>query len=220
MNPAVPADSGAGGGDLSIARLVEEEGQGVEVFLNDGSSFRVAGDAPELRGLRPGRPLTAPELEGLRDAADRREIARRVFAWLERRAHARGRLRQKLIDLDFNPRSVDVVLDQFEARGLLDDEKFARLFVGDQLRKRPVGTLWLLAKLREQGVEREVADCVVAEELPPEVELAQARRALSKRSPTEDPAKSLRFLSGRGFRQSIARRAAAERFHGDAGAGD
>jgi regulatory protein len=220
MSSSVPAETGAGGGDLSIARLVEEEGRGTEVLLSDGSSLRVAGDAPELLRLELHRPLTAAELKGLRAAADRREIARRVFAWLQRRAQARGRLRQKLIDLEFSPVSVDAVLDQFEARGFLDDEKFARLFVGDQLRKRPVGALWLLAKLREQGVGRDIAERVVAEDLPPEAELAEARRALGKRSSAEDPVKSLRFLSGRGFRQSIARRAAAERFHGDAGAGD
>ena len=33
----------------------------------------------------------------------------------------------------------------------------------------------------------------------------QARRALDKRARLDDPAKSLRFLAGRGFRQSLAR---------------
>jgi regulatory protein len=209
----------AGGGDLSIARFVEEENGGVQIQLSDGEVYRVAADAPELRGLEPHRALSPEQLEGLHAAAQRREIARRVFGWLERRAQSRGRMRRKLLDLEFAVENVEVVLDQFESKGLIDDDEYSRMFVRDQLRSRPVGMLWLLSKLYAQGVDRSVAERVLGEVMTPEVELDLARRALEKRSASEPVEKSLRFLKGRGFRASIARRAAAELFDGNAGAG-
>ena len=96
------------------------------------------------------------------------------------------------------------------------DEKFAKMFISDQLRKRPVGSKFLRSKLRLQGVRSDVVESSVGAALSYERELELAHRALDRRPQQEDPMKALRFLLGRGFRDSIARRAAAQRYWGDA----
>jgi len=215
------SDSMAGDGELSIARVVAEpEGGGCQVVLSDGNALEMAADAAELQGLAPGRALTREELAGLRRAEARRRAARKVFAWLERRPLSRSRLFARLCALDFEPEVVDPVLDEFEVQGLVDDRSFAEAFIRDQLRRRPVGSLYLRSKLRLQGIAADVAESSVREALPAERELELAMDALARRGKVQDPARALRFLLGRGFRDSLARRVVAQKHFGNASEAD
>lgn len=203
-------------GREAIVLLVDldEERRALRIELDDGSSFTVAPDAPEARGLTPGLSVASERIDALRLADERKEIARRVFGWLDRRPRCRADLRRRLRQRGHADVAIDAVLDRFEEQGLVDDRDFARAWAEQACRRRPVGRRWLWAKLREQGVDAAIASEAVDAALDADDEITGARTALAKRRFDLDDAavraKALRFLQQRGFGGAVARRVVDE----------
>ena len=201
--------------EYKLAGLEERPGT-VVIRLDDGEVLEVAPDAvpPDLPQV--GGSLGFPLLASLREAAARKQAARRLFAILDRKQMSRARLRRKLVDAGHAENVVDAVLDQGEASGLISDRAFAEAFCRDALRAKAVGGFWLVSKLREKGVGADLARDVVGSSLLPELEHDLAIQAAQRRWRRESSsdrralARIQRFLASRGFAASICRAAAEE----------
>lgn len=186
----------------------------VVLRLADGQTLEVAPEAvpPGLPGV--GGRLDAPLLAALREAAARKQVARRLLAMLARRLDSRERLLAKLCAQGFAPATVAAVLAEAEVQGLCSDRLFAAAYCRDTLRERAVGRLWLKARLCEKGVTAALADAVSAEQLPPASERELAARAAAARWVRERTrdwralARVQRFLVSRGFAPAMAGEAA------------
>lgn len=198
--------------DLHITKAEEDPELGLlRLVLSDGNELELAPGAPEAAGLGVGSAVAPERLAGLRDAAARKECARKVFQLLDRRRYCRARLREKLLAASHEPPIVEAVLDQFEGQGLVDDADYARAWVHDQLLRKPVGPISLVAKLREQGVSDADAREGLDRAYPHgrEAELAEdaLRRKRLDLGEERQRARALRFLRSRGFTSSAANHA-------------
>ncbi len=188
----------------------------VTITQSDGETREVAPDAlpPDLPAA--GTEVPAALLERLRAAAVRKRAARRVFELLDRRRWTAARLRARLAAEGFGPEAVEPVLADFAREALVDDRRTAEAFCRDALRARPVGRLWLQARLAAQGVGAAEAAAAIAATLPPEREAELARGAAAARWRRERSggaaatARVARFLAARGFPPALAGRAARE----------
>jgi regulatory protein len=126
------------------------------------------------------------------------------------RMRSRWELRTRLASRRFPTEAVESALDDLERVGLVDDGKFARLFLESRLRRRPRSYRILRQELRAKGVSQEHVDEAVEEAARevPEVELA--RKALAPRvgrlkdmDPGQAHARAARFLAGKGFTHSL-----------------
>ncbi len=187
---------------------------GVVLRFDDGEELTVARDAAAGELPRVGDPVPDPQRDALREAAARKEAARRLFMLIDRRLWPRARLLRKLCDEGLPAAAVEAVLDQAEQQGLLSDRQVAAACCRDALRARPVGRVLLLDKLRLLGIARDLAVAVVDEELPAdrEADLAQAAaQARWRRERGRDAravARVQRFLQARGFSAAVCREAA------------
>lgn len=197
---------------LAVAR---REG-GVTVTLSGGETLELAPDALPAGLPSPGRAVPPDVLAQLRAAADRKAIAKRVFALLDRRPWTLGRLRARLAADGYPEPAVVAVLARFAAEGLIDDRRFAEAFVRDALRRKPVGRQWLRARLAAQAVPAADVEAALAALLPLPRErelalLAAAERWRRAGAPTPAAvARVARFLAARGFAPALARGAARE----------
>ncbi len=66
----------------------------------------------------------------------------------------RGRLKLKKHSAD----AIETVLDLFKKQGLLDDEKFSRLWAGSKTMARPVGKKQLEMDLKKKGVSSSIIE--------------------------------------------------------------
>lgn len=126
-------------------------------------------------------------------------------AILARRDHSRGELRAKLLQRGFEAGLVDEVLADYEARGWLNDESFARQ-QAEILARKAWGPLQIQAKLGQHGVKRDLASRV-ADELDVDWE-ELARRRVATKFRAGDAAKAYRHLVQRGFPGGLARKVA------------
>ncbi len=203
---------------------VDKIGNGVRLSLSDGEILELAAESLPPALPAQGEVLSPALLEDLREAAARKNIARRVFKLLDRRLRTSRMMRRKLLEEGYSAEAVDAVLDRFEAEGIHSDRHFAEAWCRDTLRARPVGRRYLENKLRQQGVNADLAAAVVGEQLDPEDELGRCRAAAVKwwrrqrgLADTRTLARGVRYLLGRGFSPALSNRIIRETTPDDEG---
>lgn len=135
------------------------------------------------------------------------DLRTRTLRLLARREHSRCELVRKLETAGFARADIARVLDEFEARNWLSDQRFAESYVADH--RARAGSLKLAYDLRQRGVPDSVIDGVLSGNRDSEFE--RARDLWRKKfgaAPTDLPAKArqIRFLQSRGFAAEIIRR--------------
>lgn len=112
----------------------------------------------------------------------------------------------------FLPEEVESAVEQGKKARLLDDARFAELFVRSLLASKPVGARWLKGKLKQRGV----ADAIIADTLE-HANIASEEESLARRatlryqrshpSHAEDRQRLVRFLLTRGFSMDAVEKA-------------
>ena len=147
--------------------------------------------------------------QAFRELDEAAEVELAAIKLLALREQSRHELRRKLkarhADLDL----VDVVLDDLEQRGLLNDERFAEAYV-EQRSRKGYGPLRIRAELAERGIGHETVGRWL-DEGPYDWDEILAEAALRKfgETPAVDMralGKRGRFLEQRGFPLSLVRR--------------
>jgi regulatory protein len=100
---------------------------------------------------------------------------------------------------------IGTVLDDLERRGLVDDRRFARLWLSSQVRARPRSLRVLRRDLLREGVAPDIVDEALLEVTReyPEPVLAEAAARKKLRPTGADPARMARLLAARGFAAAV-----------------
>lgn len=129
---------------------------------------------------------------------------------LSRRDHGRGELADKLRRRQLPPEHIEVVLDELEARGYLDDARFAEE-QGAILARKCWGPRQIAHKLRSRGIDQANVDAALAEIARREVWKDRARQRLLSRfgEPSEldqsQKQRAYRHLTYRGYSPGLVR---------------
>ncbi len=199
------------------ARLLDihQEAGSVRLVLDTGHKYELAPGSLPKDIPKIGEIIPAPVLGEIALAAERKVVARRVFAMLDRRLQPVARIRNKLVERGHSADAVDGVLEQMREQGLYSDRRYAEAFCRDCLLSRSVGRRYLEQKLRDKQVDGQLAKTVASEILDRETETELADRAATvrwqrMRGPADYKAlaKVVRFLMGRGFDAGLANGAA------------
>jgi len=137
-------------------------------------------------------------------ARDKKIFAYACFILARRRysvSEFRGKLEKKFPD---KPEEVTQIIDLFLERKYLDDSEYARIYILDQLARKPQGLRLIKQKLRHKGINETTLSGTFQEQIYDEDELI--RQALTKKARTLTSApprlakqKLFRFLISRGF---------------------
>lgn len=144
-------------------------------------------------------PGTGPQASKLRE---------RALGLLARREHSRAELCRKLEQAGFMAADIEPLLDGFEAKNWLSDQRFAESYVADH--RARAGSIKLAYDLRQRGVRDAIIEAVLSENR--DSELDRAREVWQKKfgSPpadTAEKARHIRFMQSRGFTSETIRRA-------------
>ena len=139
------------------------------------------------------------------DPASLRERALRLLA---RREHSRAELARKLATAGFARAEPGLLLDDFESKNWLSDQRFAESYVADH--RARAGSIKLAYDLRQRGVADSVIESVLSDNR--DSELDRAREIWRKKfnalpNNAAEKAKQIRFMQSRGFTGEVIRRA-------------
>ena len=135
------------------------------------------------------------------DPGDAGECRQRALRLLALRTHFSAELTTKLASRGFDQTAVESTVSRLIEDGLVDDYAAGVEFVETRLRRKPLGPSRLRADLARRGLDRELADRVLAATYP-EDEHELARRALPA-SGSMDVAKIARRLDRLGFNSAV-----------------
>jgi regulatory protein len=143
-------------------------------------------------------PGTEPQTSKLRE---------RALGLLARREHSRAELTRKLEQAGFMAADIEPLLDGFEAKNWLSDQRFAESYVADH--RARAGSIKLAYDLRQRGVSDTIIDAVLSENR--DSELDRAREVWQKKfgslpGDAAEKARHIRFMQSRGFTSDIIRR--------------
>lgn len=134
---------------------------------------------------------------------------KKIFAYacaiLARRRYSVSEFRRKL-DKKFpdRPEATTEITELFLAKKYLDDNEYTKLYVREQLQRKPQGLRLIKQKLRQQGINETTLSGFFQEQLIDEDELirqavAKKTRTLKAATPYQKKQKLFRFLVSRGF---------------------
>ncbi len=142
------------------------------------------------------------------------EIKKKALDLLARREHSRQELREKLLRREFNISEIEEVLEKLESENYLNDSRFAEEWIRSRKKNKPRGKNLIKAELLDKGVEREIVEARLAENISRSEERKMARELaekwLRKKSSQdyetrEKKYKLTGYLSRKGFSREISR---------------
>jgi regulatory protein len=152
-----------------------------------------------------------PQSGGGDGAAPRRRptlsLKGRALKYLAAREHSRVELMRKLAPHAESPEQISLVLDEFEAKGLLSAQRFADSMLHRKAAR--FGAARLQAELAQHQMPADIARQATQTLRETEFERAHAlwlRRYGHTPQTPEDKARQMRFLAGRGFSSEVIRR--------------
>jgi regulatory protein len=177
----------------------------VTILVGGEPALAVSRSTIEQLDLREGQSLDPQKQEQVRHYSDLQQTRTLAVQALGRRSYSRRGLGQRLQRRGLPETAIAETLEWLADKGYLDDEQFARSRLVT-LTARQLGASGLIHKLVAEGVARELAEQVVAEQAEtfPETERAcalaqrQARR-LAGLEWSRQRARIYQYLARRGY---------------------
>ena len=188
-----------------------EEGV-IEAEFSDGSRILFSNEylSEDLRAsLNDGRELSGQEEEALRFAASCYQAEKAALKLIARAEQSTLGLTAKLERRGCDSSVVKAVISRLLERNLLNDERFARLWVHSRLSYgRARSPLWLRSSLGKKGIDRNLSNKAVESLLDPETEYALLLKYLEKAGISDGKNESYlkTQLRGEGFSYEVLER--------------
>ena len=193
---------------MKIKALFKKNENTIGVTFDDGQFLYLAYEIFLKNNLRTDKEITDEQYEHLIYENRIYFIKRSAFNFLGRRQHGEKELYLKLIKKGYEKKLVEEVLAELKEKELIDDEKFARLYIEENMARKMWGRKKAEAELYKKGINGQTVKKVLDEACEGEDVLEQAKSALNKKLKTvkfseenkdKIKMKLFRFLMARGF---------------------
>lgn len=179
-------------------KLTAKPGKGEKIHLSlDGEYIAtVNADYWFTCGIKSGSEVTPEQLEELLTESARRKMMNKALDLLSMRDYSRRELSDKLVtkawekkeqkdmDLGSLKQQASDICDRLEELGLLNEERFARSYTDELIRRKHLSKSGLKTALIQKGVPRDVIETILEEvEIDP---VEQVRELLATKFKNRD----------------------------------
>ena len=181
------------------------------VFDDDTDPRITAAAVVKALGLEVDAEMPRDALESALAEAESSLARERALRLLGYRERSVAELTRKLRDSGYGPDTIAPILSRFVELGLVDDERFAGMWVRSRAASGHGGRR-IARELAEKGVPPEIAAAALQRDCPPDAQLARARESLRGRRAHDrkERERLVRKLVSRGFDLSTALQAVAD----------
>ena len=194
-------------GTVTALRFQKRQKDRVNVFLDGEYAFSLPG--VEAARLQIGQHLTDQEIADLQRLGLRSKAYDRALRFLALRPRSSWEVRRNLgqyrrKEERLKDEDVEWVIARLTQQGYLDDQEFARFWVEQRARFKPMAPRALRYELRQKGVDEATIQAVLSarEQNPEAAALEAARSRLARWQGLDQEAfrkKMVAFLQRRGF---------------------
>ena len=194
---------------------IRRERNRFEVYLDDKPALRVSEAVLVKHGLHRGQNINEDAIKRIVQADVREQAHQAAINFISYRPRSSKEVLDRLVLKGFESELARQVVDQLRELMLVNDLEFARMFVRDKLRGKPMGRALLRKKLIEKGMSFQLAEWILKEYVTPENEqkaahaLAERKFKMSRKrfsglEPTTQQKRLADYLLNRGFSAEIA----------------
>jgi regulatory protein len=182
-----------------IKQQVKRQGR-YSIYVDEKYSFSLSENELMQSGIRIGREYEAAELEKLLQTAVLDKAFMRSLDYLARRPRSEWEVRDYLKRKEYDPPTVDTILNKLSDYGYIDDVKFSQAWVNNRRLLKPTS----LRKLRQELMQKHVSQDVIAQVLDDEGEqehsaLKQLIQKKQSQTRYQDKQKLMAYLMRQGF---------------------
>lgn len=194
-------------GKITALSVQTGDRERVSIFIDGAFAIGISLLTLQRQGLYKGQVLTEEDWQQLEKAVSNERAWEAALRLLEVRPRAEREISDRLRRKGFLPEQIEGVIVRLRDLELLDDARFAKLWISNRAATKPKGALALQNELLGKGVDRQIASDAIAAATDPEREAAAceqvARQAARRYSSIEDWSSFQRKLGGvlqrRGF---------------------
>ncbi|OQX85357.1 hypothetical protein B6D60_07890 [candidate division KSB1 bacterium 4484_87] len=180
------------------------------IFLDGEFGFGLHQDVVFKFGLKKGDVLDDGQIKKIIFAEEKKKAFDRAIKILSHRDRSEHEMRNRLLDAGYEEMIVELVVTDLLRLGLIDDEKFSRLFARTKMMTKPMGSFLLKRELKQKGIAEEIVEKTIDEIYREnnEYEVAQKiakkkKRQLTKIEEAKAKKKVSDLLARRGFSWDI-----------------
>lgn len=146
---------------VTALEVHQRDKERVKLFLDDEYAL----DLPLMQAARlsPGQQLTPAEISQLSDTGALQAAFDRAVRFLAYRPRSIEEVRRHLVKREVPDSQIAAVIERLLQRGYVDDLEFARYWVANRDRFKPMGSRALRYELRQKGVDDEIINGLLAE---------------------------------------------------------
>lgn len=108
-----------------------------------------------------GKELKSEEIKDLKKDDERAKVMNKAFVYLARRNHAEKELKSKLLKKFPRGALIEKTIERLKELGYINDEKFAREWIGYRLNSKPRGRIIIKRELLAKGVNVELVEKIL-----------------------------------------------------------
>lgn len=175
----------------------------VSIFINGKYDFSL--DIAQVVDfkLKVGQVLTSTELEKYRKASAYGKLYQRTLEWTLTRPHSVREVNDYLFRRKAEEEDRKKIVETLTQKGYLDDEAFARFYVENRFVKKGISKKRLQLELIKKGVEKNIIEEVLAENLRSDEE--EIKKIILKKAKKYTPEKLVTYLTRQGFDYQLAK---------------
>lgn len=163
-----------------IERSRRERGR-YDVYIDQKPSLRISDTLLVKWGIFAGMEIDEATFEKLSSAEKRESAYQQALNFVSYRPRSSREVLDKLARKSFDRDVAVQVVDLLKDQHLLNDVEFARMFVRDRLKGKPMGRSLLRKKLMDKGISFQLSDRVLKEYVTDEDEEAAAKALLTRK---------------------------------------
>ncbi len=194
--------------DIRTERIKRRRGR--VIYFDDESTLTITEETYLRIGLAVGQSIDTVQLHDIELTDGTTRAREQALCLINYRMRTRKELEQRLRQKEWSSEIITQVVNRLEESGIVDDKRFAHMWVDERLRLKPVGLNRLRQELRRKGIDPDTAESALKEYDDRDEEVSRAYDLLHRRSnqyaalePTVAHRRMSGFLARRGFDHGI-----------------
>ena len=176
------------------------------IIFDDGTFIGIPEEVLLSNPVQPGDELTPKKLKQLTNSEQKQKLRNSALNLLSFRMRSMSELKQRLLKKGYDVQDIEPLLEEFDAKNILNDSEFALAFSRDKIRSKGIGPSILKVELSNHHLPQNLVEDTVNRmytEFPIDTLLGNhlKKKKICRNSQLQEREKSriVNFLKRKGF---------------------
>ena len=129
-----------------------------KIIFDDGTFIEISEEVLHSNPVHPGDELTPNKLKELTNSEQKQKLRNSALNLLSFRMRSLSELKGRLLKKGYDIQDIEPLLEEFDAKNILNDSEFALAFSRDKIRSRGIGPSILRVELSNHHLSQKLVE--------------------------------------------------------------